>query len=99
MSRPIRIRSVETLAGHTVRLTFTNDVVRDVDLGPYLRGPIFQPIRDDQESFRQVRVDPQAGTICWPGGADIDPDVLYLGRTPAWMASDEGQSRRATEAR
>jgi hypothetical protein len=37
--------------------------------------------------FRQVTVDPQLGTIVWPNGADVDPDVLYHGRTPAaWEA-------------
>ena len=35
--------------------------------------------------FRAVRVDEELGTIVWPNGADIDPDVLYGSHLPAWM--------------
>ena len=37
---------------------------------------IFAPLRDQAE-FLCVRVNPELGTICWPNGADLDPDVLY----------------------
>jgi Protein of unknown function (DUF2442) len=31
----------------------------------------------DREVFEQVRVNPGGRTIEWPGGVDLDPDVLY----------------------
>jgi hypothetical protein len=31
----------------------------------------------DPDLFRQVAVDPELGTIVWPNGADMDPDVLH----------------------
>jgi hypothetical protein len=60
-----------------------------MDLKPYLHGPIFEPIRQDLRVFRAMKVDPHSGTIVWDNGADIDPDVLYKGLTPAWMEEKE----------
>jgi hypothetical protein len=37
---------------------------------------VFAPLRS-YDYFRRVRVDAELGTICWPNGADLDPDVLY----------------------
>jgi len=37
---------------------------------------VFAPLRDPAY-FAQVRVDPELGTVAWPNGADLDPDVLY----------------------
>jgi hypothetical protein len=31
----------------------------------------------DERFFRQVRADRELGTIVWPNGADVCPDVLY----------------------
>ena len=85
----VRVRSVEVLEGHTVRIEFTNGERRDVDLEVYLHGPVFEPIRRDPDVFRALRVDPQLGTIVWENGADIDPDVLYHGLRPAWMEPEQ----------
>jgi hypothetical protein len=95
MPRPVRIRAVEPLSGHRVRLEFTDSTSREVDLEPFLRGPIFEPIRNDLRVFRSVQVDPRMGTIVWENGADIDPDVLYKGLAPAWMEVGAGNDRPA----
>jgi len=78
----VRVRKVQPLEGFKVSLEFTDGTVKTVDLEPYLRGPIFEPIRQDQSRFRSVRVDEELGTIIWEGGADIDPDVLRWDRVP-----------------
>lgn len=69
-----------------VRVTFDNRVVREVNLEPYLHGPIFAPIRADRALFCAVKV--EGGTIAWENGADIDPDVLYYNLTPAWREQE-----------
>jgi hypothetical protein len=85
----VRVKGVEVLDGFKVLLTFTNDAQKVIDLDTYLRGPVFEPIRSDAKMFRAVRVDEEAGTIVWPNGADVDPDVLYLGLKSAWMEAEE----------
>jgi len=84
----VRIRSVELLNNYWVRLGFTDGTQKEINLEPYLRGPIFEPIRNNPDIFRSVKVDPRMGTIIWDNGADIDPDVLYLGLKPAWMEEE-----------
>lgn len=37
---------------------------------------VFAALMDDS-FFRQVRVDRELGTVVWPNGADVCPDVLY----------------------
>ena len=69
--------SVEALGDHRLRLTFADGTAGVVDLSHLPgRGPIFEPLRDP-EYFARVRVDAEGGTIVWPNGADMDPDVLH----------------------
>jgi hypothetical protein len=76
-TRTARIQSVEPLEGFTLRLSFDDGTVREIDLEPELWGPVFEPLRQDLHLFREVRVDEELGTIVWPNGADLDPDVLH----------------------
>jgi hypothetical protein len=72
----IRIETVEPLDPYVLRLGFSDGSSRDVDLEQELWGPVFEPLRDP-DTFRQVAVDEELGTIVWPNGADMDPDVLH----------------------
>jgi len=73
-----RVASVEPLDGFVLRLHFTDGLVGEVAVEADLWGPVFEPLRDPG-LFRQVTVDPELGTIVWPNGADMDPDVLHDG--------------------
>lgn len=82
VSRPARIIDVEPLGGLQLRLTFSDGLVREVDLDEMLRGGAFESLRDPAE-FARVVVDEVAGTIAWPSGIDLDPDILHGDDPPA----------------
>ena len=83
----VRVRAVQPLHGFKVLITFENDTGKEIDLEPYLRGPIFKEIRSDHARFRAMKI--EGGTVAWENGADIDPDVLYYDLKPAWMEETE----------
>lgn len=65
------------LGGHKLHLRFEDGVEGDVDLEKFLKFTgVFEPLKDPAYVGR-VRVEPEYGTIAWPNGADLDPDVLY----------------------
>jgi hypothetical protein len=76
-TRTVRIASVEPLGGFVLRLGFDDGTTRELDLEAELWGPVFEALREDPQLFRQVEVDEELGTIVWPNGADMDPDVLH----------------------
>ncbi|MEN6451087.1 MAG: DUF2442 domain-containing protein [Thermoguttaceae bacterium] len=83
----VRVCAVKPLPGFTALVSFDNGTQREIDLEPYLHGPVFESIRNDPTVFRSMKI--AGGTIAWPSGADIDPDVLYYGLKPAWMEEAE----------
>jgi uncharacterized protein DUF2442 len=71
-----RVAGVEVSGPHTLDLTFKDGTRKRVNLLPLLEGPIFEPLRDPS-FFARVLLDPVAGTVVWPNGADIAPETLY----------------------
>ena len=73
----VDITAVEVIAEYRlVALTFADGIVGDVDFtGRSWRG-VFGPLQDPV-FFALVEVDPEAGTIAWPGGLDMAPEPLY----------------------
>lgn len=73
------IKKVKYLDGFRLELTFNDNKKKIVDLKKYSKeGPktVFYPFRD-MEFFKSVKVDQHTGTIIWPNGVDLCPDVLY----------------------
>ncbi len=73
-----RVQNVRHLHDYTLRLTFTDGVTAEFDFTDKMlgRGGVFAPLADIGY-FAQVAVDPEAHTLVWPNGVDLDPDVLY----------------------
>ena len=79
----VHVTSVEVLHDRIVRLGFDDGCEGEIDLGPKISwGPIFERAAADIEYFRQVRADPESGTIVWPNGADLAPEVLHAEAVP-----------------
>jgi hypothetical protein len=73
-----RIVGVRVTGPFQLGLEFADGSSGSVDLGSWIRGRggVFAPLQD-QEFFARVFVDTEAGTIAWPNGVDLDPDMLY----------------------
>ena len=71
-----RVVKAEVSGAHSLDLAFNDGTRKQVDLLPLLEGPVFERLRDPVFVARVV-LDPVAGTVVWPNGADIAPEALY----------------------
>jgi hypothetical protein len=71
------VTSVSPLGGYRLGLEFDDGTSGEVDLATVIDFTgVFEPLRDP-EYFARVAVNEDLGTIYWPNGADLDPNVLY----------------------
>jgi hypothetical protein len=70
------ISSVVALAPYVIRVTFADGEVRDVDIEPLLGTEVFGVLRDPHR-FNEAHLDPEHRVPAWPGGIDLDKEVIY----------------------
>jgi hypothetical protein len=71
-----RVTRFEIVAPHALKVQFEDGSVQRINFEPVLHGLIFGPLRD-LATFNAVALDPEAGTLTWPNGADFDPATLH----------------------
>lgn len=77
-----RIKKVRHIEAYRLELTFTNGETAELDFRNRIvgRGGVFGPL-ENVDYFKQVKVDPEIGTLVWPNEVDFCPDVLYCEAT------------------
>ena len=66
--------SAEYMGDYRIRLKFNDNVVKTVNLAPWLRGVVFEPLKN-VDFFKRFSV--RFNTIEWENGADLAPEFLY----------------------
>ena len=70
------VRDANYISDYKLILTFDDGVIKQVDLRQYLKGKIFEPLKNI-DYFKTVKVNSDIDTIVWDNGADMSPDFLY----------------------
>ncbi len=69
--------AAEARPGFKVWVRFENGVEGEADLSDLAGRGVFERWTDNPAEFAEVSVDPESGTVTWPGGLDVAPDRLY----------------------
>ncbi len=81
----VHVTEVEPRGGTRLHLRFDDGSAGEVDIAQLIPFEgVFASLRDP-DVFAQVRLDPDWGTVCWPGDLDLAPEPLYervTGRNP-----------------
>jgi hypothetical protein len=85
-----RIIGAKIVSEHVLQLRFADGYVAQLDLGPALWGPVFEPLQQP-DYFRQFRLEDD--TVRWPNDADFCPDVLRF-----WCESGGVRSQEESDA-
>ena len=71
------IVEARVVEAHRVFVRFDDGTCGELDLGVLICfDGVFAALRDP-DRFAELRVNPDTGTIEWPGGADIAPETLH----------------------
>jgi len=85
----LHVTQVKYISGKTIWVSFDDGASGEVDLTDHLKGPIFEPLKNDVE-FAKLRFDEELETVVWPNGADFAPEFLH-----SLLAENSSEKRRA----
>ena len=89
------IIEVHPQSDYRLYLKFEDGITGTVALNQLIQfSGIFEPLQDPAY-FDTVKLNPEIGTIHWPNGADLDPDVLYAEITGQAIPMDVASSQVA----
>lgn len=69
------IINADILDNYIIIINFKNGEIKQFDLKPYLKYPVFKPLIKQEELKNYKIID---GTIEWACGADLSSDTFYL---------------------
>ncbi len=71
-----RVVSVQPRIGYRIWIRFEDGTEGEIDLSDLSGKGVFAQWEAPGE-FERVHVDPDSGTVAWPGGIDLCPVTLY----------------------
>ncbi|PKQ00169.1 MAG: hypothetical protein CVT74_05130 [Alphaproteobacteria bacterium HGW-Alphaproteobacteria-13] len=71
------ISAVRATGLSSLHLSWSDGTAADVDLSAILDDPAFAALRDPAE-FAKVEVGDWGHSLCWPSGAELGADMLWL---------------------
>ncbi len=90
-----RVKRARYVRGYVLELEFSDGSCGRINFRRWLTGRagLFAAF-EDVAFFRRVRVDDESGTLMWPNGVDLCPDVLHHRATGAALPG--ARRRQAT---
>ena len=70
----IEVKQAEYIQDYTIKVYFTNNCIKKINLKNHLNGEIFQPLKNI-DFFKKFTI--PLNTIEWSNGADFAPEFLY----------------------
>jgi len=70
------VAGVAVVGDRVLRLLFSDGTAGDVDFSSERWAGVLAPL-NETSFFAEVAIDPEAGTVVWPGGIDLAPEPLY----------------------
>ena len=92
-----RIIDAKPARNHVLYVRFADGAEGHVDLSHIVATGVFRDWADPA-FFDRVSVNPQSGTVEWPGGIDLCPDVLYHKLTGAPLPGGRNTNNGADQS-